>query len=169
MSLRVQICVLAVAIGLAGLAVSGPATAAMQTPAALQALVGNWTCSYSGPKGTTKLTYSIARAGDLWVQGSGHIDASAGSPAHTSFFMIGYDPKKHTFVNMGASTMAGDYGISTAPAAASAMTMTYVNNYPPDATHEKDVWSYTSTGLTIASTWTEKGKAMAGKGTCTKS
>jgi hypothetical protein len=169
MSLRTQICVLAIAAGVVALSVSRPAAAAMQPPASLQALVGNWACAYTGPKGTTKSTYSIARAGDLWVQGSGHIDASPGSPAHTSFFIIGYDPKKHLFVNMGASTMAGDYGISTAPGAASAMTMTYVNNYPADATHEKDVWSYNSTGLTIASTWTEKGKPMSAKGTCTKS
>jgi hypothetical protein len=145
-----------------------PAGAAMQTPASLQALVGNWSCSYAGPKGTTKSTYTIARAGDLWVQGSGHSSAIPGRPANTSFFFIGYDPKKHMFVQMGGSTIAGDYGISTAPGAAGAMSMTYVNDYPPDPTHEKDVWTYTSAGLTIASTWTVKGKTMSGKGSCTK-
>jgi hypothetical protein len=169
MSLRSQICVLAIAVGLAGLAVSRPATAAMQTPASLQALVGNWACTYTGPKGTTKSTYTITKSGDLWVQGSGHTSASPGRPANDSFFLIGYDPKKHVFVNMGGSTLPGEYGISTAPGAARAMTMTYANEYPADPTHEKDVWSYTSTGLTIASSWTEKGKTMTGKGTCTKS
>jgi hypothetical protein len=160
---------LAIAVGLAGLAVSRPATAAMQTPASLQALVGNWACTYTGPKGTTKSTYTITKSGDLWVQGSGHTSASPGRPANDSFFLIGYDPKKHVFVNMGGSTLPGEYGISTAPGAARAMTMTYANEYPADPTHEKDVWSYTSTGLTIASAWTEKGKTMTGKGTCTKS
>jgi hypothetical protein len=141
----------------------------METPASLQALVGSWACTYAGPKGTSKSTYTITRAGDLWVQGSGHTSAVPGRPANDSFFMIGYDPKKHVFVSMGGSTIAGDYGISTAPGAASAMTMTYVNNYPADPTHEKDWWSISSTGLTIASTWTEKGKAMTGKGSCAKS
>jgi hypothetical protein len=167
MSRRLQICVLAIA--LTGLAVSGPAAAAMQTPASLQALVGSWSCTYTGPKGTSKSTYTITRANDLWDQGSGHTSASPGRPANDSTFMFGYDSKKHLFVSLGADSLAGDYGISTAPGAASAMTMTYVNNYPADPTHEKDVWTITSTSLTIASTWTEKGKAMTGKGSCTKS
>jgi hypothetical protein len=169
MSLRVQVCFLAIAVGLGCLAASRPAVGAVQTSASLQALVGSWSCTYTGPKGTSKSTYTITRSGDLWVQGSGHTSASPGRPANDSFFAIGYDPKKHLFVNMGASTVASDYGISTAPGAASAMTMTYANNYPADATHERDVWSYSSTGLTISSTWTEKGKTMSGKGSCTKS
>lgn len=141
----------------------------MQTPASLLVLAGSWSCTHTDPKGTSKSTYTITRSSDLWVQGSGHSSAIPGRPANDSFFAIGYDPKKHIFVNMGGGTIAGDYGIATAPGEASAMIMTYTNNYPPDPTHEKDVWSYTSTTLTIASSWTEKGKAMTAKGSCTKS
>ena len=169
MSLRSQICILTIAIGLAGLATLRPATAQMQSPASLQALLGKWTCLYTGPKGTSRSTYTITRSSDLWVLGSGHTAASPGRPASDSLFMLGYDPKKHVFVSMGASSLPGDYGIATAPAAASAMTMTYVNHYPPDPSHEKDVWSIALTGLTIASSWTEKGKTMNGKGSCARS
>jgi hypothetical protein len=160
---------LAIAVGLVGVAVSRPAVGAMQTPASLQVLVRSWSCTNTGPKGTSKSTYTITRSSDLWVQGTGHSSAISGRPANNSFFAIGYDPQKHIFVNMGGGTIAGDYGISTAPGAASAMTMTNTSNYPPDPTHEKDVWSYTSTTLAIASSWTEKGNAMTSKGSCTKS
>jgi hypothetical protein len=157
-----------VLIGLAAIGICRPAAAAMQTPASLQALVGSWSCTYTGPKGTAKSTYTISRVGDLWVEGSGHTGAYPGRPANTSFFMIGYDPKKQMYVSMGGSTIAGDYGISTASAGPNAMTMTYVNNYPADPTHEKDVWNFSTSTLSIASTWTEKGKAMSSKGSCTK-
>lgn len=147
---------------------SGHASAAMAMPSALAALVGSWNCSYTGPKGTSHSTYTISKVSDLWVQGTGDEGAYGDRPAHKSFFMIGYDPKKHTYVSMGGDTLAGDYGISTANAGASAMKMTYVNSYPADPTHEKDVWTYTPTTVAIASAWTEKGKAMSSKGSCTK-
>jgi hypothetical protein len=122
MSLRPAICVSALLVGLAGLAIAAPADAAAQAPAVLQILPGNWSCTSTGPKGVTKSTYAITAVGDLWVQGS-----------------------------------------------ASAMSVTYANDYPADPTHEKDVWTYTPTTLSIASTWTEKGKQLSGKGNCTKS
>ncbi|MGA2760393.1 MAG: hypothetical protein ABSF08_08755, partial [Candidatus Cybelea sp.] len=112
MSLRSQICILTIAIGLAGLATLRPATAQMQSPASLQALLGKWTCLYTGPKGTSRSTYTITRSSDLWVLGSGHTAASPGRPASDSLFMLGYDPKKHVFVSMGASSLPGDYGIA---------------------------------------------------------
>jgi hypothetical protein len=145
-----------------------PASAAMQAPASLQALVGHWTCTYSGPKGKTTSTYTISRVADLWVEGTGHTSAYPGRPANDSVFMFGYDPKKHTYVSMGADSVAGDWGVSTAQGGPTAMTMTYVNNYPADPTKENDVWHFTPTSITIASTWTEKGKAMSSKGACTK-
>src|SRR5579862_975868 len=150
------------------IAPSGRASAAIAMPAALATLVGSWNCSYTGPKGTSHSTYTISKISDLWVQGTGDEGAYGDRPAHKAFFMIGYDPKKHMYVSMGGDTLAGDYGTSTAAAAASAMKMTYVNSYPADPTHEKDVWTYTPTTISIASAWTEKGKAMTSKGSCTK-
>ncbi|HEX3459188.1 MAG TPA: DUF1579 family protein [Candidatus Baltobacteraceae bacterium] len=147
---------------------SRPASAAAAMPAALSALVGNWSCTYTGPKGTSHSTYAISKVSDLWVQGSGDEGAYPGRPAHKAFFLIGYDPKKHMYVSMGGDTLAGDYGTSTAKADATAMKMTYVNAYPADPTHEQDVWTYTPTTIAIASAWTEKGKAMTSKGSCTK-
>ena len=159
-------------LGLAGsLAIAGgtrPATAAMAMPSALATLVGNWSCTYTGPKGTSHSTYSLTKISDLWVQGTGDEGAYGDRPAHKSFFMIGYDPKKKMYVSMGGDTIAGDYGTSTASATATAMKMTYVNAYPADPTHERDVWTYTSTTISVASTWTEKGKTMTAKSTCTK-
>jgi len=157
---------LAASLGFA--ASAGPAGAAMATPAALGTLVGSWSCSYTGPKGTSHSTYTITKISDLWVEGSGDEGAYGDRPAHKSFFMIGYDPKKQMYVSMGGDTIAGDYGISTAKAAPSAMRMTYVNSYPADPTNEKDVWTYTPTSIAIASSWTEKGKNMTSKGSCTK-
>jgi Protein of unknown function (DUF1579) len=149
-------------------AASAPVNAAMAMPSALATLVGNWTCTYTGPKGTSRGTYTITKISDLWVQGSGDESASGDRPAHKTFFMIGYDPKKHMYVSMGGDTIAGDYGTSTAGATPAAMKMTYVNVFPPDPSHEKDVWTYAPTTITIASSWTEKGKAMTAKGNCTK-
>jgi hypothetical protein len=159
---------LALAAMLVGAAAARPASAAMAMPAALSALVGNWSCSYTGPKGTSHSTYSISKISDLWLQGTGDEGAYSDRPAHKSFFLIGYDPKKHMYVSMGGDTIAGDYGTSTANASPTAMTMTYVNTYPADPTHEKDAWTYTTSSISIASTWTEKGKMMTGKSSCTK-
>lgn len=158
----------ALGVALVMSAPSGRASAAMTMPSALAALVGSWNCSYTGQKGTSHSTYTISKVSDLWVQGSGDEGAYGDHPAHKSFFMIGYDPKKHTYVSMSGDTLAGDYGISTAAASATAMRMTYVNSYPADPTHEKDVWTYTPTTVSIASAWTEKGKMMTSKGSCTK-
>ena len=145
-----------------------PASAAAAMPAALSTLVGSWNCTYTGPKGSSHSTYTITKVSDLWVEGTGEEGAYGDRAAHKSFFLIGYDPKKHMYVSMGGDTLAGDYGTSTAPASATAMKMTYVNSYPADPTHEKDVWTYTPTTISIASAWTEKGKAMTGKSSCTK-
>ncbi len=115
-----------------------------------------------------KSTYSISRVSDLWVQGTGDEGAYGDRPAHKSFFLIGYDPKKHLYVSTGGDTLAGDYGISTASASPSAMKMTYVNAYPADPTHEKDVWNYGTSSIAIASAWTEKSKMTTAKSSCTK-
>ncbi|HEY6486482.1 MAG TPA: hypothetical protein VIX83_08870 [Candidatus Cybelea sp.] len=160
--------VLGIAVSLGStVAMSRPAAAAA-LPASLSALVGSWSCVYTGPKGTAKSTYTISQMNDLWIQGTGESGAYGGRPASKSFFFFGYDPKKHVFINMGGSSNPGDYGSSTADAAASAMTMTYTNIWPADPTHEHDVWHFAPSGITIASSWTEKGKAMSGKGSCTK-
>jgi len=145
-----------------------PVSAAAAMPAALSTLVGHWNCSYSGPKGSSHSNYTITKISDLWVEGVGQESAYGDRPTHKSFFLIGYDPKKHMYVSMGGDTLAGDYGTSTAPASMTAMKMTYVNSYPADPTHEKDAWTYTPTTISIASAWTEKGKAMTGQGSCTK-
>jgi hypothetical protein len=147
---------------------SGRASAAMAMPSALAALVGSWNCTDTGPKGTSHSTYTISKVNDLWVQGSGDEGAYGDRAAHKAFFFIGYDPKKHMYISMGGDTLPGDYGTSTADASATAMKMTYVNSYPADPTHEKDVWTYTPTTISIASAWTEKGKMMTSKGSCTK-
>jgi len=155
----------------AALAAAGavrPAGAAAAMPAALSTLVGSWACTYTGPKGSSHSSYTITKISDLWVEGVGQESAYGDRPTHKSFFLIGYDPKKHMYVSMGGDTLAGDYGTSTAPASMTAMTMTYVNSYPADPTHEKDVWTYTPTTIAIASSWTEKGKNMTGKSSCTK-
>jgi len=157
---------LAAALGTVGAV--RPVSAAAAMPAALSTLVGHWNCSYSGPKGSSHSNYTITKISDLWVEGVGQESAYGDRPTHKSFFLIGYDPKKHMYVSMGGDTLAGDYGTSTAPASMTAMKMTYVNSYPADPTHEKDVWTYTPTTISIASAWTEKGKAMTGQGSCTK-
>jgi hypothetical protein len=161
--------VLGVAVSVASMAASlQSASAAGGLPPALSALVGTWSCTYTGPKGSSKSTYTISKLDDLWIGGTGETGASAGRPANKSFFSFGYDPKKHVFVTLGGSSIAGDYGASTAHAAETAMTMTYTASWPADPTREHDVWHVTPSGITIASSWAEKGKAMSGKGSCTK-
>jgi hypothetical protein len=137
-------------------------------PASLAALIGSWSCTYTGPKGTVQSTYTISRFSDLWVSGTGASGAYGGRPANKSFFFVGYDPKKHSFISMGGSTLAGDYNSSSASAAASAMDMTYTNVWPADPSHERDVWHFSPTAIAIASSWMEKGKPMSGKSSCTK-
>lgn len=153
---------------LAAAAFAPPAGAAMTTPTVLSDLVGTWNCTFTGANGSGKSTYTIARAGDLWVQGTGDTAASGRRPATKSLFLIGYDPKKRRFINMGATSLAGEYGISTADAGAEATTMTYANSWPADPSHERDTWHYSPARITIASTWTEKGKTSTGKASCTK-
>ena len=130
--------------------------------------VGNWNCTYTGPKGTSKSTYTISKINDLWIGGTGDTSAYPGRPANKRFFSFGYDPKKHVFITLGGSSIPGDYGASTADAAEGAMTMTYTASWPADPSHDRDVWHFTQSGITIASSWTEKGKTMSGKGSCTK-
>ncbi|MFY9860349.1 MAG: hypothetical protein WBD57_03515 [Candidatus Cybelea sp.] len=169
MAILVRALVLGIAVS-AGSTVAGlrPASAAAELPPALSALVGNWNCTYTGPKGTSKSTYAISKLNDLWIDGTGDTSASLGRPANKSFFSFGYDPKKHVFITLGGSSIAGDYGASTAYAAEGAMTMTYTASWPADPSHERDVWHITPSAITIASSWTEKGKPMSGKGSCTK-
>ena len=169
MALLVRALVLGVAVSVGGtLASLQPASAAAGLPPALSALVGNWNCTYTGPKGTSKSTYTISKINDLWIGGTGDTSAYPGRPANKSFFSFGYDPKKHVFITLGGSSIPGDYGASTADAAEGAMTMTYTASWPADPSHDRDVWHFTQSGITIASSWTEKGKTMSGKGSCTK-
>jgi hypothetical protein len=169
MALLIRVLVLGVAVSVGSTVASlQPASAAAGLPPALSALVGTWSCTYTGPKGSSKSTYTISKVNDLWIGGTGATSASPGRPANKSFFSFGYDPKKHVFITLGGSSIAGDYGASTADAAESAMTMTYTASWPADPSHERDVWHITPSGITIASSWTEKGKPTSGKGSCTK-
>lgn len=158
----------AMVVALAFGAATISAQSAAATPKLLPVLVGTWNCTYTGPKGTQTSSITFTSLNDLWLQDTEKDGAYGKRPAHSSFGFFGYDPKKHMYVSMGASSLASDYGIGTATASPAAMTMTFSGNYPADPTHDKTVYTFTSTKVTSVDSWTEKGKAMSGHGSCTK-
>lgn len=143
--------------------------AAAQRPALLTTVLGTWNCTYQSAKGKQTSTITFTRLNDLWVQGISHNGAYAGRPANDGVTLIGYDAKKNQYIAMGASTMPGDYGIGTASASPSSMRMTFSGAYPADPTHDKTTYVFSGNKMTSMDAWTEKGKAMTGHGTCTKS
>jgi hypothetical protein len=144
------------------------ARAAASSPAVLSMLVGTWNCTYVGPKGTQTSSITFTKANDLWLSDTEHDGAYGDRPAHDGAGLLGYDSKGHQYVGMGGSTLPGDFGIGTAKASPMATTMTFVGAYPPDPTHDKTTYTFTSTKITSLDSFTEKGKAMTGHGTCTK-
>jgi hypothetical protein len=144
------------------------ARAASETPALLNMLVGTWDCTYVGPKGKQTSSITFTKANDLWLQDTEQDGAYGDRPAHAGAGLFGYDPKGHQYVGMGGSTLPGDFGIGTAKASSTAMTMTFIGAYPPDPTHDKTTYTFSSTKVTSVDSFTEKGKAMTGHGSCTK-
>ena len=145
------------------------ARAAAQTPALLTMLPGTWNCSYHGPKGTQTSTITFTSVNSTWLQNTSKDGAYGKDPAHQSVGLLGYDNKKDQYVGMGGNTLpGGNWGIGTAKASPSATTMTFMNNYPADPTNEKTAYTFGPTSVTWSDSWTEKGKAMTGKGSCTK-
>jgi hypothetical protein len=156
--------VLACAMTIAGTS----AGAASSSPAVLGMLVGTWNCTYESPKGSQTSSITFTKANDLWLTDTEQDGAYAGRPAHDGAGLFGYDPKGHQYVGMGGSSLPGDFGIGTAKALPTAMTMTFVGAYPPDPSHDKTTYTFTGTKVTSIDTFTEKGKTMTGHGTCTK-
>jgi hypothetical protein len=146
------------------------AHAQAQKPALMTALPGTWNCTYQGPKGTRTSTITVTSANDNWLQTTSKTSAYGTTPAHEGLGLLGYDSKKSEYVSMGGNTLAGndDWGLGTAKASPTATTVTFDGGYPPDPSHEKDTWAINGSSMTYTSTWTEKGKAMSGHGSCTK-
>jgi hypothetical protein len=147
---------------------SQSARAASASPALITMLVGTWNCTYDGPKGKQTSSVTFTKANDLWLQDTEQDGAYGDRPAHVGVGLLGYDAKGHQYVGMGGSTLPGDFGIGTAKASPSATTMTFVGAYPPDPTHDKTTYTFTSTKITSLDMFTEKGKAQTGHGVCTK-
>jgi hypothetical protein len=142
--------------------------AAAPKPALFSMLTGTWNCTYHGPKGTRTSSATFTAVNSNWLQYSGKVSAYGGTPAHESINLLGYDSKKGEYVGMGGSSLPGDWGIGTAKASPTAMTMTFSSAYPADPTNQKTTYTFGSPTTTFTSSWTEKGKAMSAKGTCTK-
>jgi hypothetical protein len=167
-SQRVFLCLgLVVASALAG--TSAIARAAAQMPALLTILPGTWSCAYHGPKGTQTSTITFTSANSWWLQDTSKDGAYGKDPAHEGVGLLGYDNKKDEYVGMGGNTLpGGGWGIGTAKASPTATKMTFVSAYPADPTHEKTAYTFTASSVTWLDAWTEKGKAMSGRGSCTK-
>ncbi|HUA09862.1 MAG TPA: hypothetical protein VMA98_11400 [Candidatus Acidoferrales bacterium] len=167
MSISRSIFTLAVLVSLLAAGAIGAARAAT-LPTPLAALVGNWSCTYTGPKGSATSTYEIVKSNDLWISGTGDNGAYGKNPPSKTVFVWGYDTKKHLYLSMGGDTNPGDYGTSTATGPANATTLTFTNAWPADPTAEKDLWHFGNGKITVSSTWTEKGKTMTSKSVCSK-
>lgn len=142
---------------------------AAEKPALLSMMAGTWNCTSTGPDGTTTSSGTFTATSSGWLLYSGHTSAHGKTPASDSSSLIGYDSKAGEFVSMGGSTIPGDWGVGTAKASPSALTMTFTSNYPADPTNEKDTYTFSATKMTWTSTWTKHGKAMKSAGSCTKS
>ncbi|MBV8498388.1 MAG: hypothetical protein JO003_03945 [Candidatus Eremiobacteraeota bacterium] len=147
----------------------GFARAAAQQPALLTMLPGSWSCTYRGPKGTRTSTLTITSQNANWLLIAGKDGAYGTTPAHEGATLFGYDNKKDQYVGMGGNTLpGGEWGIGTAKASPSATTMTFLGAYPADPTHDKTTYTFSASTITYNETWSEKGKAMSGHGSCTK-
>ena len=142
--------------------------AAVSKPTFMTALVGTWSCTYDGPKGHQTSTMTFSEMNDTWLKETENDGKYGKDPAHTGFAYVTYDTKKHQYVYMGGTTMENDYGLSTADASPSATSVTFVGAYPADPTHGRIVVTLNGNTMTSHNSWTEKGKQLTGKGTCTK-
>lgn len=142
--------------------------AAAAKPAFMTALVGTWSCTYDGPKGRQSSTMTFTAMNDAWLKETEKDGAYGKDPAHGGFASMTYDTKKHQYVYMGGTTLANDYGTSTADASPAATSITFVAAYPADPTHGRNVITLNGNTITSHSTWTEKGKQLSGHSTCTK-
>jgi hypothetical protein len=76
----------------------------------LHKLAGDWTyeteCNMGPDKPAEKFsgTETVRLIGDLWIQGEGHGEMPAGSPAITQM-TLGYDPQKKRFVGTWIGSM----------------------------------------------------------------
>ncbi|HVR47336.1 MAG TPA: hypothetical protein VMT95_11975 [Candidatus Binatia bacterium] len=160
------------AICLATLALGGTialARAAVQQPVLLTMTPGTWSCTYHGPKGTRTSTLTITSQNANWLLILGKTGVYGTTPAHEGATLFGYDNKKDQYVAMGGNTLpGGDWGIGIAKASPTATTMTFEGGYPPDPTHDKTTYAFGASTITYNETWTEKGKAMTGHGSCAK-
>jgi hypothetical protein len=166
---RLSLSVLIAAI-VALIATGASVRAATPAPALFTLLPGTWNCTFQGPKGTQITTPTFTASINNWVSETGKVGAYGNTAAHEDTSIFSYDSKKGEYVSMGGSSVAGgdDWGVGTAKASPTATTMTFVNAYPADPTHEKDVYSFSASKVSWTSTWTEKGKVMTGHGSCTK-
>ena len=162
---RLLFCVVAALIALPTMAGAQTQKAALMT-----ALPGTWSCTFHGPKGTRTGTITFTSVNDNWLQATSKISAYDTTPAHEGIGLFGYDSKKGEYVSMSGNTVAGndDWGVGIAKASPAATTVTFDGGYPPDPTQEKNSYTLSGSTLTSTSSWTEKGKAMSGHGSCTK-
>ncbi|HEY6327283.1 MAG TPA: hypothetical protein VIW73_12305 [Candidatus Cybelea sp.] len=160
------------AICVATLALGGTvalARAAEQQPAILTMMPGSWSCTFHGPKGTQASTLTVTSQNANWVLIASKDGAYGTTPAHESVTLVGYDSKKGQYVGFGGNTLpGGGWGLGIAKASPTATSFTVLSAYPPDPTHDKTSYTFTSTSWNWTDNWTEKGKPMTGKGTCTK-
>ena len=147
----------------------GLARAAAQQPVLLTMTPGTWSCTYHGPKGTRDSTLTITSQNANWILIAGKTGAYGATPAHEGATLFGYDDKKGEYVAMGGNTLpGGGWGLGIAKASPTATTMTFAGGYPPDPTHDKTTYTFTTSTITYTEAWTEKGKAMSGHGSCRK-
>ncbi len=107
---------------------------------------GSWSCTYHGPKGTQTSTLSVTSQNSNWVLLTSKDGAYGTTPAHESATLVGYDSKKGQYVGFGGNTLpGGDWGVGTAKAAPTATSFTVMSAYPPDPTHDKTAYTFTST------------------------
>ncbi len=160
------------AICLAILALGGTsalARAAAPQPVILTMMQGSWSCTYHGPKGTQTSALTVTSQNANWDLLTSKDGAYGTTPAHDSVTLVGYDSKKGQYVGFGGNTLpGGEWGLGTAKATPAATSFTVMNAYPPDPTHDKTTYTFTASSWSWIDTWTEKGKPMTGKGSCTK-
>jgi len=153
-------------IGLVGLSIVSDAamSSAAQTPQILKVSEGTWNCTYHGPKGTSPGSTTFTRLNANWLQDTSKNSAYGNMPASSGAGLFGYDPKKRQYIGMHASSRPGNWGVSTASASPSAMSMTLAITYPVDRTHDETAYHFTAHRVTFTETWTGKGMPMSGHG-----
>ena len=145
------------------------ARAAAPTPVVLTLMQGSWSCTFQGPKGTQASTLTVTSQNANWILIASKDGAYGTTPAHESANLVGYDSKKGQYVGFGGTTLpGGGWGVGIAKATPTATSFTVLSAYPPDPTHDKTTYTFTSTSWNWTDNWTEKGKPMTGHGTCTK-